>query len=241
MLHVYLILLPSALLVIVEHIFSDVLPLAVVCRHMVHTFLQSLVSPPAGVEKQAQHQHWGVPESRLTQSKNTSLGVNELDNGSGKWSVCVFYYWRWNNLLVSTYADSADEKYLTVNWFSVTMICHLRHISHTDWLRHTAETYMEEKAACCLSVSYFNPPLITVDHNVLINHLENNVAVGNAWLDCFTYPPNRLSSVMPWNAILLPCGGPIVLIYNIHAYPGAINAWAHYGFQHISTIYCMCF
>lgn len=55
--YVYLVLLPSPFLVIVEHIFPDVLPLAVVCRHMVHTFLQSFVSPPAGVEKQAQHQH----------------------------------------------------------------------------------------------------------------------------------------------------------------------------------------
>lgn len=55
--YVYLILLPSALLVIVKHIFPNVLPLAVVRRHMVHTLLQALVSPPAGVEKQAQHQH----------------------------------------------------------------------------------------------------------------------------------------------------------------------------------------
>lgn len=57
MLLVYLVLLASAFLVVVEHIFTDVLPLAVVRRHMVHTLLQALVSPPAGVEKQAQHQH----------------------------------------------------------------------------------------------------------------------------------------------------------------------------------------
>lgn len=35
----YLVLLPSTLLVVVEHIFSDVLPLAMVRRHMVHTLL----------------------------------------------------------------------------------------------------------------------------------------------------------------------------------------------------------
>lgn len=54
---VYLVLLPSAFLVVVEHVFADVLPIAVVCRHMVYTLLQTLVSPPAGVEEQAQHQH----------------------------------------------------------------------------------------------------------------------------------------------------------------------------------------
>ena len=64
---VHLVLLASSLLVVVEHVLPDVLPLAVVRRHMVHALLQALVPPPAGVEKQAQHQHWGVPESRLTQ------------------------------------------------------------------------------------------------------------------------------------------------------------------------------
>lgn len=64
-LHVsYLVLLASALLVIVQHVLSDVLPLPVVCRHVVHALLEALVFPPAGVEKQPQHQHWGVPERR---------------------------------------------------------------------------------------------------------------------------------------------------------------------------------
>lgn len=53
----YLVLLPSTFLVVVEHVFSDVLPLPVVRRHMVHTLLQALVPPPAGVQKQAQHQY----------------------------------------------------------------------------------------------------------------------------------------------------------------------------------------
>ena len=55
--HVYLVLLASAFLVVVEHVFPDVLPLAVVRRHVVDALLQTFVSPPAGVEKQAQHQH----------------------------------------------------------------------------------------------------------------------------------------------------------------------------------------
>lgn len=63
----YLVLLASALLVVVQHVLSDVLPLPVVCRHVVHALLEALVSPPAGVEKQPQHQHWGVPERVLEQ------------------------------------------------------------------------------------------------------------------------------------------------------------------------------
>lgn len=55
--YVYLVLLPSTFLVVVEHVFPNVLPFAVVRGHMVHTLLQALVSPPAGVEEQAQHQH----------------------------------------------------------------------------------------------------------------------------------------------------------------------------------------
>lgn len=54
---VYLVLLSSTFLVVIEHILPDVLPLAMVCRHVIHALLQALVPPPAGVEKQAQHQH----------------------------------------------------------------------------------------------------------------------------------------------------------------------------------------
>lgn len=67
---VYLVLLPSAFLVVVEHVLSDILPLAVMRGHMVHALLQPLVPPPAGVQKQAQHQHWGVPKSMLAQRKH---------------------------------------------------------------------------------------------------------------------------------------------------------------------------
>ena len=98
----HLVLLPSTFLIVVEHIFSDVLPLAVVCRHVVNTLLEALVSSPTGVEKQPQHQHWGVSESVLAQQgalshnyngfssrKSTSLGVNKIDNVSRKlWCKC---------------------------------------------------------------------------------------------------------------------------------------------------------
>lgn len=99
-LFIYLILLASTFFIIVEDIFPDVLPLAVVRGHMVHPLFQALVSPPAGVEKQAEHQHWGVPQSRLTQSErprthsnyywdseqtNTSHCADDVYNTSGEW------------------------------------------------------------------------------------------------------------------------------------------------------------
>lgn len=53
----YLVLLPTALLVIVEDVLSDVLPAVMVGGDMVNTLLQSFVAPPTGVKENAQQQH----------------------------------------------------------------------------------------------------------------------------------------------------------------------------------------
>ncbi|TNN58388.1 hypothetical protein EYF80_031399 [Liparis tanakae] len=54
---VYLVLLPTALLVIVEDVLPDVLPAVVVGGDVVHALLQPFVAPPASVEENAQQQH----------------------------------------------------------------------------------------------------------------------------------------------------------------------------------------
>lgn len=69
-------MLPSALLIIVEHVLSDVLPFSVVCGDVVDALLQALVSPPAGVEEQAKHQHWEGGGGVAIEQVRTGTGVD---------------------------------------------------------------------------------------------------------------------------------------------------------------------
>lgn len=55
---VYLVLLTTSFLIVVEDILSDVFPAVVVGGDMVHAFLHSFVTSPARVEKDAQQQYW---------------------------------------------------------------------------------------------------------------------------------------------------------------------------------------
>lgn len=51
---VYLVLLPTALLIVVEDVLPDVLPAVMMRRDVVNALFQPFVGPPASVEENAQ-------------------------------------------------------------------------------------------------------------------------------------------------------------------------------------------
>lgn len=53
----HLVFLSAALLVVVEHILSDVLPAVMVSGNVIHPLLQPFIAPPARVQENSQQQH----------------------------------------------------------------------------------------------------------------------------------------------------------------------------------------
>lgn len=70
----HLVFLSAALLVVVENIFSDVLPAVMVSGHVIHPLLQPFIAPPARVQENPQQQHCEHTESSL----GMSLGADQV-------------------------------------------------------------------------------------------------------------------------------------------------------------------